>query len=358
MSGTDQILLRHAAKYPKMEVRDAVKLLYQGEFGCGHLVASSGGSMACLRQEMQRVRQDGSQALCEDIGGEFCRLHLSALDSGEEQLLAVNRALVASASQPVGNPESFRGKLAGLNRLAGQGLLPFSAKEVESYLEEYEKAGMPAVHHSGRYREVYNPAYRVIRKEFAACFDVITAIEKLLIDNPAPVIAIDGPCGSGKTTLAGLLAELYNCQIIPMDDFFLPPELRAPERLEEPGGNIHYERFEEEVAGNLKSGSPFAYRVFDCSIMDYAGEKTVKPSLLTICEGSYSMHPRFGSLYDLRIFVTCPRKEQNNRLLARGGEALYQRFQQEWIPMENRYFDAYRIRESCQAELDTTALTF
>ena len=32
-----------------------------------------------------------------------------------------------------------------------------------------------------------------------------------------------------------------------MDDFFLPMELRTAERLEEPGGNVHYERFSAEV---------------------------------------------------------------------------------------------------------------
>ena len=32
------ILLTHAARYPLMEPRDAVKLIYQNEFGGGHLI--------------------------------------------------------------------------------------------------------------------------------------------------------------------------------------------------------------------------------------------------------------------------------------------------------------------------------
>ena len=42
------------------------------------------------------------------------------------------------------------------------------------------------------------------------------------------VLAIDGPCGSGKTTLAALLARLYDCPVFHADDFFLRPEQRTP----------------------------------------------------------------------------------------------------------------------------------
>ena len=49
-----------------------------------------------------------------------------------------------------------------------------------------------------------------------------------------------------------------------MDDFFLPFELRTAERLKEPGGNVHYERFIDEVVSKLSAGEPFEYGVFRC----------------------------------------------------------------------------------------------
>ena len=61
------------------------------------------------------------------------------------------------------------------------------------------------------------------------------------------IIAIDGRAASGKSTLAQQLGELLDADVIHMDDFFLPPSLRTKERLSEPGGNVHYERFAEEV---------------------------------------------------------------------------------------------------------------
>ena len=71
------------------------------------------------------------------------------------------------------------------------------------------------------------------------------------------VIAIDGRCGSGKTTLATQLSERLGANLIHMDDFFLRPEQRTPERLATPGENIDHERFLSEVLLPLRQGSVF-----------------------------------------------------------------------------------------------------
>ena len=44
------------------------------------------------------------------------------------------------------------------------------------------------------------------------------------------IIAIDGPCASGKTTVAAKIAEEWDASVIAMDDFFLRPEQRTEER--------------------------------------------------------------------------------------------------------------------------------
>ena len=61
------------------------------------------------------------------------------------------------------------------------------------------------------------------------------------------LIAIDGRCAAGKTTTASLVKEKINCNIIHMDSFFLQPWQRTKERLDEPGGNVDYERVKKEV---------------------------------------------------------------------------------------------------------------
>lgn len=61
------------------------------------------------------------------------------------------------------------------------------------------------------------------------------------------LLAIDGMSGSGKTALAQSLQEKWHAHVFHMDDFFLPLEMRTPQRLQQPGGNVHYERFLETV---------------------------------------------------------------------------------------------------------------
>lgn len=49
------------------------------------------------------------------------------------------------------------------------------------------------------------------------------------------IVAIDGRCGAGKSTLAQQLARDLGGRVVCADDFFLRPEQRTPERLAEPG---------------------------------------------------------------------------------------------------------------------------
>ena len=162
-------------------------------------------------------------------------------------------------------------------------------------------------------------------------------IDELLAAKDTVIVAIDGKCTSGKTTLASKLAEIYDCNVFHMDDFFLRPEQRTPERFAEVGGNVDYERFREEVLLPLKSGKAFSYRPFDCSTFTLAAPVAVTPKKLNIIEGTYSHHPYFSNPYDLKILLTVDEETQRRRILERP-TFLHKRFFEEWIPMENLYF--------------------
>ena len=158
------------------------------------------------------------------------------------------------------------------------------------------------------------------------------------------MVAVDGKCTSGKTTLASKLAEIYDCNVFHMDDFFLRPEQRTSERFAEIGGNVDYERFQEEVLFPLRSGKAFSYRPFDCSTFTLAAPVTVTQKKLNIIEGTYCHHPHFGNPYDLKILLTVDEETQHKRILERP-VFLHRRFFEEWIPMENRYFEVFRISD-------------
>lgn len=161
------------------------------------------------------------------------------------------------------------------------------------------------------------------------------------------IIAIDGRCASGKTTLAERIQRDIDCNIIHMDHFFLRPQQRTEERLQEPGGNVDYERFVEEVVLPFGQGKPFAYRVFDCKKMNFDSKVLVRPDVVTIVEGAYSCHPQLWDFYDLRLFLDVKPQEQLNRIRSRNGEKALAVFRDQWIPLEERYFSEYNIQERC-----------
>lgn len=183
---------------------------------------------------------------------------------------------------------------------------------------------------------------------------VIERIERVYTEREHVFVAIDGPCTSGKTTLATVLQRHFGGNVLHMDDFFLRPEQRTPERFAEPGGNVDRERFEDEVLAPLAAGKIAQYRPWDCHTGDFAASHNVEPARLTIVEGSYSMHPALRGYYDLMICLTIDSGEQLRRLEARNPRML-QRFIDEWIPLENRYFASTETRTAADMIVDTAA---
>ena len=52
------ILITHAKRYPLMQPTDAVKLIYQNEFGGGHLIRDEEICLNYLRQEYTSVEKN------------------------------------------------------------------------------------------------------------------------------------------------------------------------------------------------------------------------------------------------------------------------------------------------------------
>lgn len=346
-----QILLKHYEMYPLMQIQDMVKLIYQNEFAGGHFVSGETGSLKYLKDEYCSLTAHSSAGmLFEDIGNSLCRINLSALLQTQEEnrveISTVNKFFITASNSNNGDISGFEEKIAVFLKCCKDGLLPFDIDEVRRYMDEYKKQGYPPVSHSDMYRKFYNPAYRVVGSDFRDFYNLFCKIEKLLRTASGNIIvAIDGNSGSGKSALSFLLSKIYECNVFHMDDFFLRPEQKTPERLEETGGNVDYERFRTDVAEKLISGQNFTYRKFDCQTMTLTGPVSINPMKLNIVEGSYSMHPSLIEFYDLKIFLHIDKEEQSRRIMERNKMPLYRRFIEEWIPKENQYFEEFCIRD-------------
>ena len=154
------ILIAHARRYPLMQPRDAVKLIYKNEFGGGHLIRDEQACLNYLRREYADLEKDPTVPLYEDIGNGIVRVNLGAVR--EEALEQLGQDFIASAAKHKGTLDSFLNKLEVLISLTADGVFTFDADALNAYLSEYKAAGYPAVSHSPEYRQAYNPAYRVI----------------------------------------------------------------------------------------------------------------------------------------------------------------------------------------------------
>ena len=79
------------------------------------------------------------------------------------------------------------------------------------------------------------------------------------------VLALDGRCGSGKTTLANALARQFPASVVlHTDDFYLPPADRVPGWEQTPCANMDLARLRDEVLAPARAGKPVLYRAYSC----------------------------------------------------------------------------------------------
>lgn len=195
------------------------------------------------------------------------------------------------------------------------------------------------------FRELHpNPMLpKVYPYEEKAAAPITNKIDKLLKSRRADgasgpvVVAIDGRCGSGKTSMAALLGRIYNCEVLHTDDFYLPFAEREENWKEIPAGNMDLKAIREAVEKRLRKSAK--------------GTGTMAEIL--ILEGSYAHHPDLRDLYDLTVFLTCDEAAQEARLKPREGEN-YSSFKEIWIPMEERYFAAFSVQDAAGVVVDTT----
>ncbi len=340
-----RILKEHRVRYPLMEPQDYGKLAFQGEFGAGHFAGSREQALKGILSEMDTLFSDVS-ALPVDIGGGLCRFPLSACRTKEElQLLA---DLFLCTAQNSGG--TLKGLLQKVDLLRGVGV-----PGMTGWLAAWEKQGYTAVHHSSIYRDAYHPHYRLLKKGYAACFTALAQIALLSRQEKPAIIAVDGRCGSGKTHLADLVHTLFPCNVVHMDDFYLPPDRRQDNWLQIPGGNMDFERINDEILAPIHSGLEVVYRPFDCGKCRITGQTRLPARSLTIIEGTYSHHPKLRVEYDLKIFLTCEKEEQIRRLKEREGSG-YVSFAKRWMPMEEHYFEICGIEGRSSLHIDTSGV--
>lgn len=157
------------------------------------------------------------------------------------------------------------------------------------------------------------------------------------------VITIDGPAGSGKTTLAQeLAAELENCQIVHMDDLYdgwnqdLTNELPS--------------RIIELILMPLSQGQSGKYLKYNWATEQFDVLVEVPVSKYLILEGVGSGHPLVSEQAALSIWIEADPEILLDRLVSRDGQLLKPELIK-WQKHEAQYFAAKNIRLISQVHL-------
>ena len=331
----------HLSVHPAMTAQDLVKLVFQAHCGCGHLLGPEADVAAYIEREESALSPDAAEPLTEPLGADYCRLNLRRAMAEGIPPLWIARMMRLSAKPTDGHADrqsafdaicALKETEVGFSREA---LLPIARRLAD------DPAWLPG--HSERYRQAYAPAYRVISREMERLLPVLCAAAGTMREHPQALLCLDGPCGSGKTTMARQLVRITDAACIPMDDFYTPHPKKTPERLAQPGGNADAERLLSELLLPWRRDGHGSYRPYLCA-EDRFGERVEVPERpLTILEGSYSLHPDIAALADIRVFLAIDEAEQRRRLLAREGAEGIKPFEQRWIPLERAYHAAFSL---------------
>ncbi len=395
-----EILREHRNRYPLMEPQDYGKLIFQSVFGPEHMVVNRQMVREYMAEEFSGMTENALSQVPEDIGNGLCRFPLCACPSMEAaELLTDLFVLTAKKDGGTGAEKKdrllkeFKDKLEQVKVLRIPGM--------EAWLQQWKEKGYPAVHHSKAYNEAYHPHYRLLRKEYAIYFPVLWEIYKLTLEakedkvpeqreisgreqetisgckretvsgqeqevvsgreqdgkrakqyKNSVVIGIDGRCGSGKTSFAQMVAGIFTCNVIHMDDFYLPMGERAENWMEVPGGNMDFARLHSEILTPAQRGEEVFYRPYHCQEGVYGEASQLAQCQMLIVEGSYSHHPLLSDAYDLKVFLTCSKEVQTKRLQKREG-SYFEMFEKRWIPMEENYFQYYDVEAGSDLVVET-----
>lgn len=172
--------------------------------------------------------------------------------------------------------------------------------------------------------------------------DLITKVDEKLSSKPHVTVAISGFGGAGKSTLAERLGKHYGVkqsQIVQLDNLFVEP----------PYGPGIFDDYDwpliNKIIQKVREGKRLRYQG-----RGFLGERPLFDEPLpkvVIFEGVRLLRPEIISNFDVTVWVDCPhdlalkRGKERDRLQG-ADEAHISRWDTEWGPLDDKYFDSYR----------------
>lgn len=361
------IVREQIKNHPTLTGQDLMKFCYQGCYGPKHLITDKERAYSYFLEEYDGVTPKEGM-LTERISEDYIRINFAPYKKAGLPPEWLFEMFYYTATDEGAVTTTLEDACLVVEEVLQDSEGCISVEEWKETVRAYDKQDCAPIHHSAEYKAAEDPHYRIISDRYEGILPIFLMMKEKqdeekkavryeyqedyageMVAVPVErknievlVLAIEGRAASGKTTLSAELERITKYPVIKMDHFFLPKSLQKTKRLQEPGGNIHYERFLEEVVSNIKEEQPFTYAIYDCMVGGKNGVETVPSATWRIVEGVYSLHPKFGDYADLKVFVDVGPDEQMLRIRQRNGVKMAKMFRETWIPMEEVYFHKYK----------------
>lgn len=186
--------------------------------------------------------------------------------------------------------------------------------------------------------------------DFKSLANIVNCLKMLQHQKTHLLVAIDGLGGAGKSTLARLLKEHLKTQewivaVVKHDDFYRPSDQRENQQARAIGRDFDWERLRDQVLTPIREGRSAHYQRYDWETDVLAEWRTIFAPDAVLVEGVYTMRRELAHLYDLKIWVECPRAIRLARGIARDGEKARTIWEEDWMPKEDDYVKTHLPHE-------------
>jgi uridine kinase len=160
------------------------------------------------------------------------------------------------------------------------------------------------------------------------------------------IIAIDGPAGAGKSTLASRIAMSMretNIEIVHMDDLY--------SGWEDALTNTLTKTLEFNIAQPASQGKPFEYRKYNWLTKQFGEFLRIIPQDLLILEGVGAGQKSIRKYLDQLIWIDIEPEIGLNRVLQRDGDYLEAEMRV-WQMRESEHFERDNTRDCATIRID------
>ena len=177
--------------------------------------------------------------------------------------------------------------------------------------------------------------------------ELTAALLDLCKNEARPIIAIDGPAGAGKTTLANnlalALASDLTVHVVHMDDLYNGWDAALSSELTESL---------QHIASAHKSSKNISYSIYNWSRAEFEEAKEIPQANLIILEGVGSGQSAIRPSISALIWIDIAEKEGLARVLERDGAAIKNQMEK-WLTQQDEHFRAEGTQNAADFILTT-----